>query len=658
MRFLNWIKSLFRRSSNVASPNKTKYQWNEYWSEILRRNIFPKLATFDAASDITTLRPDWKLLTDEQKCEVLVQFFKSLAFYESGYNPRSESVDVGKRNNKETWSVGLLQLSGTDKETLKLPIGFDYEGLKDPENNLIQGIAIMVNQIRKRGKIIIPYWEKGNPGVYWATLNPGNSSHDQSKYIITDVRNLTFEKEVIMSDVPWMAIAEKELGVTETNNPKRVVEYHQATSLKAKDTATAWCFDGETEILTENGFIPFKELNRSHGKVAQVDQDTLEINFVYPINYIKQPYNGRGFEFRTRSMYFKCTEHHLFYGWFTNNFVRKEFRTVDKMAQSGMNIPKPVWIKEDNLKYSDEDLTFIAAFISDGFYKYVSPLKKDIPWRISFQVSKQRKIDELKKFNPLLCTTAKRAYGKSKVPLTVIQFKVPNYFNEIFEDYKILSYSFIYSLSERQCRHFLDSYRNFDGNVGNNGIADRNILYTSVKDNLDRLSLICTLSGYHSVVTKSHSAISGKPCWSISYNKKTKFRNIRKKAFNEMNINENVYCVEVPSGVFIARTSDFVPFISGNCSSFTNWVLKQAGYKNTNSAWARDWLDYGDIADKQRGAIFVFERNAPGGDSHVTFYTGKETATGYLCIGGNQANSVCIKEYPKKDLLGKRWPIK
>ena len=335
MMFFRWLKSLFSKgSSPVETPTKTKYQWNEYWSEILRRNIFPKLATFDAASDITTLRPDWKLLTDEQKCEVLVCFFKSLAFYESGYNPRSESVDVGKRNNKETWSVGLLQLSGTDKETLKLPIGFDYEGLKDPENNLIEGIAIMVNQIRKRGKIIIPYWEKGNPGVYWATLNPGNSSHDQSKYIITDVRNLTFEKEVIMSDVPWMAIAEKELGVTETNNPKRVIEYHQATSLKAQDTATAWC------------------------------------------------------------------------------------------------------------------------------------------------------------------------------------------------------------------------------------------------------------------------------------------------------------------------------------SSWVCWVLEKAGYKTTNSAWARDWLKYGEIADKQRGCIMVFERGSVGGSSHVAFYTGKETSTGYLVLGGNQGDSVCIKEYSKKDLLGCRWPIK
>lgn len=192
MGFFRWLKNLFSKgSSNVANPNKAKYEWNEYWSEIIRRNVYPKLATFDAASDITTLRPDWKLLTDEQKCEVLVQFFKSLAFYESGYNPISESVDVGTKNNKETWSVGLLQLSGVDKENLNLPIGFDYEGLKDPENNLIQGIATMVNQIRKRGKIFITKGEKGNPSAYWSVLIV-SGRYSQIKNILSEVKRIHF----------------------------------------------------------------------------------------------------------------------------------------------------------------------------------------------------------------------------------------------------------------------------------------------------------------------------------------------------------------------------------------------------------------------------------------------------------------------------------
>lgn len=338
MRFLNWLKSLF--SKNTQSAPKESAKWDPYWSEVLGRLIHSNLSAFNKAADIESIRKDWFFLSDEQKVQVMQAFFKSLAYYESGYDPKCESVDVGNKYDKETWSVGLLQLSGVDKSNLGLSVGFNYEGLKDPINNLTQGLAIMVNQINKRGKIIIPRSEKGNPGVYWATLNPGNR-YDKSEQIIAaaQIKFEVVEKPVEkpIDETPWMTIATKEIGISEIPGAKhhpRIIEYHQATSLKAKDDETSWC------------------------------------------------------------------------------------------------------------------------------------------------------------------------------------------------------------------------------------------------------------------------------------------------------------------------------------SSFVCWVLKQSGYKTTNSAWARDWLKYGDVADKQRGSIIILERNGPGGDSHVGFCTGKETDTHIEVLSGNSGNSVCIKLYNKKDILGFRRPIK
>ena len=45
----------------------------------------------------------------------------------------------------------------------------------------------MCNQVKKRGKLFIPKWEKGNPGVYFATLNPGNI-YDKTDKILKKVR--------------------------------------------------------------------------------------------------------------------------------------------------------------------------------------------------------------------------------------------------------------------------------------------------------------------------------------------------------------------------------------------------------------------------------------------------------------------------------------
>lgn len=350
MGFFRWLKSLFSKPANqsastISAPKPvTSKGWKDEWNAEVKRFVLLNLKTFDLASDIHNIRPDWSLLSNDQKSEVMAEFFKSLTYYESGYNPLCESVDVGNKYDKQTWSVGLLQLSGVDKSNLGLSAGFDYEGLKDPIKNIRQGVAIMVNQIKKRGKIIIPKSEKGNPGVYWATLNPGNQ-YDKSANIISAAQSVKFENKEqkspeslptnpVSNDTPWMTIAEAEIGVTESNNPKRVIEYHQATSLKAKDTATSWC------------------------------------------------------------------------------------------------------------------------------------------------------------------------------------------------------------------------------------------------------------------------------------------------------------------------------------SSWVCWVLERAGYKTTKSAWARNWLTYGQIADVQRGAIVVLERNGPGGDSHVGFCTGKQTETHIELLSGNSSNSVCIKMYPKKNLLGCRWPVK
>lgn len=43
---------------------------------------------------------------------------------------------------------------------------------------------------------------------------------------------------------PWLDVALKELGVAEVQGPKdnpRIVEYHQATTLKATDDEVPWC---------------------------------------------------------------------------------------------------------------------------------------------------------------------------------------------------------------------------------------------------------------------------------------------------------------------------------------------------------------------------------------------------------------------------------
>jgi uncharacterized protein (TIGR02594 family) len=57
-------------------------------------------------------------------------------------------------------------------------------------------------------------------------------------------------------DAPWMAIARKEIGTKEVTGSKhnpRILEYHQATSLKAKDDETAWCSSFANWVMAQAG---------------------------------------------------------------------------------------------------------------------------------------------------------------------------------------------------------------------------------------------------------------------------------------------------------------------------------------------------------------------------------------------------------------------
>jgi len=97
------------------------------------------------------------------------------------------------------------------------------------------------------------------------------------------------------------------------------------------------------------------------------------------------------------------------------------------------------------------------------------------------------------------------------------------------------------------------------------------------------------------------------------------------------------------------------------CASFWNWVIGKAGFTGNRSAWARDGLSWGVKLTKEiLGCTMVFERNAAGGDSHITIYAGKTKVEGgvkfYYCIGGNQSNKVGYGWYSEKVLLGMRAP--
>lgn len=88
------------------------------------------------------------------------------------------------------------------------------------------------------------------------------------------------------------------------------------------------------------------------------------------------------------------------------------------------------------------------------------------------------------------------------------------------------------------------------------------------------------------------------------------------------------------------------------CSSFVNWVMKQAGYKGTGSATALSWKSWneGDLhAQPCYGSIAVFSYG--GGKGHVGFVVGKK-GDKLAILGGNQSDSVRVSGFNKGKIIG------
>ncbi|HEX2900147.1 MAG TPA: TIGR02594 family protein [Bacteroidia bacterium] len=79
------------------------------------------------------------------------------------------------------------------------------------------------------------------------------------------------------------------------------------------------------------------------------------------------------------------------------------------------------------------------------------------------------------------------------------------------------------------------------------------------------------------------------------------------------------------------------------CSSFANWVMKQAGQATTNSAAALSWAKYGKKLTKPAyGSIAVFDYG--GGKGHVGFVVGIDGKK-IQVLGGNQGNMVKVSSF-------------
>ena len=164
-----------------------KHDERKPWSDALISALDKNFATLDKATDTKRFCPKYSSLSKEQKIKAIGELFVAMAYYESSFNPESSSVDVGNKNDLNSYSVGLYQMSGNDSAAKLFKA--DYKALKNPIININVAVEQMRKQIVNTGLFILPNTSKFR---YWAVLLDNNKYSKVNDILARVKKNTSF----------------------------------------------------------------------------------------------------------------------------------------------------------------------------------------------------------------------------------------------------------------------------------------------------------------------------------------------------------------------------------------------------------------------------------------------------------------------------------
>lgn len=332
------------------------------------------------------------------------------------------------------------------------------------------------------------------------------------------------------------------------------------------------CYDGDTEVLTEKGFIPFKNYNGE--KVAAINTgDATFKGYEVPINIIDYTYSGSFYNYETLGII--VTDGHNMYGKLIDKFSDRNSDDYSLFACNSKPISKKI---KKNSNGEREFRVPASCSLSPeietsdfgkliGFFAGDGSIIKNNADKLVFHMIKDRKIKYLKK----VCDSLgyESFYKKETKRFYVIKENIGTEFYEAFtkEGIKVLPYINGDKESLSLAAGIFDGLINSDGSIGKSDIS-----FSNTSDAIiDWMINTGPIIGYN--ITEGTV--------------KEEFENHRKarKLFilksNKILINDNrkkdllvkvftgtqrVFCVETSTGLIVVRGKNKKVFLCGNCS--------------------------------------------------------------------------------------------
>lgn len=322
------------------------------------------------------------------------------------------------------------------------------------------------------------------------------------------------------------------------------------------------CFPGETEILTEGGWIRLDHYQ--NGRVAQWDHGV--ISFVYPLAKVEKEYSGDLVRYEQRGYLSITTPYHNMIAVSKSGNVYKH-RAIDGPNSNADHIPRCGVCEGEGIELTYEQIALCIAVSADAAIdvrklSYACGPSRKLPIEsryARFGFKKQRKIDRLRIILSLCginSSDTEIAHGYRS-----ICFGLPDWVPG-----RMLPVEWIAQATLEQRVFILDELIYWDGNsVPNRTMTEYSSKY---KENVDFVQAMCFTSGRCSSIIKRKNSFGEWYKVSILNNKTTSSWQQLKEKRQLTHHDVMVYCVQVPSGAILIRQEDKVS-VSGNCDAMT-----------------------------------------------------------------------------------------
>lgn len=330
------------------------------------------------------------------------------------------------------------------------------------------------------------------------------------------------------------------------------------------------CFDKYTEILTNNGYKRFENLT-DEDKVAQYNMEDKSISFVKPLRLIKRYYKGKMHYYQNSVIDLMVTPNHEIVIKRKGSEKFEKIKSCDVVFSASDVLPNSGY-KNGNKEFSSLD-ALLVAIQSKGLLLAETPLGKESK-SLDFSFCLKENKDVERVIGLLNDLDIKFNTEESNETYTCVNASLEGLLS--FEDVlKIKTFSYIKfeEVSKSWIDSFIDELKYW--NCDSDGV----FLYKHKNEKvIDTISVLSTLSGR--LPRKSDALYDSKyGChWSLWITENDEWNYPDKE---EVDYDNFVYCVEVPTGCVVVRRNKSV-CISGNCRHSEAYarLLEVLGYNN------------------------------------------------------------------------------